>query len=120
MGFTREEVAMALAVVGPDHGADAERIGARGGVAAASTGSPLACLGRSARTACDHVASCCMSVRSLPFPCPRTLPAPAVDACRKYKSICTMGFRPQHVVGALVTHDGDADLAATTCLEASG
>lgn len=28
MGFTREEVAMALAVVGPDHGADAERIGA--------------------------------------------------------------------------------------------
>lgn len=69
MGFTREEVAMALAVVGPDHGADAERI---------------------------------------------------VDACRKYKSICTMGFRPQHVVGALVTHDGDADLAATTCLEASG
>lgn len=69
MGFTREEVAMALAVVGPDHGADAERI---------------------------------------------------VDACRKYKRICSMGFRPQHVAGALVVHDGDTEAAVATCLEAAG
>ncbi|KAL4451824.1 hypothetical protein ABPG75_007486 [Micractinium tetrahymenae] len=66
MGFTREEVAMALAVVGPDHGADAERI---------------------------------------------------VDACRKYKHICSMGFRPQHVAGALVVHDGNTEAAVATCLE---
>jgi hypothetical protein len=43
----------------------------------------------------------------------------AVDACRNYKKLCSMGFRSDHVVGALVMHDGDMDAATNTCLDAA-
>jgi hypothetical protein len=43
-----------------------------------------------------------------------------VDACRKFKKLCSMGFRAEHVAGALILHKGDMDVATNTCLDAAG
>lgn len=68
MGFSRQEVAMGLTIVGPDQADNADKI---------------------------------------------------VDACRKFKKLCSMGFRAEHAVGALLMHSGDLDQATNTCLDAA-
>lgn len=68
MGYSRDEVAMALTIAGPDHSNDADKI---------------------------------------------------VDGCRKYRKLRSMGFRADHVAGALILHEGDLDAATNTCLDAT-
>lgn len=46
-------------------------------------------------------------------------PPRAAESCRKFKSLASMGFKSEQIVGALILAQGDENAAAQTCLDAS-
>ena len=139
MGYSREEVAMGLAIAGPDAADDADKIGAcvcpralrQGG--GAGGGARMRCerrrrhccvrLGRRrcepgpprAHARLPAIDSCPLP----PLPPPMLASAAAVESCRKFKSLASMGFRGDQVVGALILAQGDEEAAIQTCLDAN-
>lgn len=124
MGYSRDEVAMGLAIAGPDAADDADKIGAgvlqRSAQLAGwagwcgSAGGWVGCVRMGCAAVRPAANSCPLPARPPPLVC-----LAAVESCRKYKSLASMGFRGDQVVGALLLAQGDEEAAIQTCLDAN-